>query len=95
MIPTKVHPLVKGAPCADKPREDTPVHPWRYMIGDHVYVRDLKGEREFDEIYYVEGGELFMGCPHYVLSNKYGEYYRVPQIHLMRKLPHKFLSHIS
>ncbi len=56
--------------------EERLTHPWRFRLGNSVYVRG----RGFDETFKVVGGELWLGFPHYTLLDPAGRTWRVAQI---------------
>lgn len=51
-------------------------YPWRFHLGDLVYVRG----RAMDATYRVIGGELWLGCPHLNVLDLNGQAWRVAQI---------------
>lgn len=55
---------------------DRLTRPWRFRLGDVVYVRGRSQDRTFKII----GGELWMGCPHLTVLDLDGKAWRVAQI---------------
>lgn len=66
---------------APAPDEQGRVYPWRFRIGDLVYIKG----HPLDETYTVTGGELWLGFPHLKLYHRDGSMWRVPQIHCSSK----------
>ncbi len=60
---------------------DKPTYPWKYHIGQHIYVRGWP----LTERVQVVGGELWLGCPHYLALDGDGKTWRLPQLHVSSK----------
>ena len=69
---------------APQPTTTERVYPWRFLLGETVYVVPYENGRRGrgdGELMSVDGGELWMGCPHLLLRDAYGATWRVPQLH--------------
>jgi hypothetical protein len=60
---------------------DRLIPPWRFRLGDVVYVRG----RSQDSTFKIIGGELWMGCPHLTVLDLDGKAWRVAQIECSSK----------
>lgn len=56
--------------------KDRLTHPWRFRIGDIVYVR----RRKVDDTFKVIAGELWLGWPHLIVVDIINRTWRVAQI---------------
>ena len=56
---------------------DTRPYPWRFSLGDEVYVLGHTNAVTFK----VVGGELWMGFPHLHAVGPDGKTWRLPQLH--------------
>lgn len=80
VISRQSHPLVRSGPKAPHP-SDTKQYPWRFRVGDDVYVWKQRDEFSLR----VVGGELYYGCPHLFLQDHEDQLWRVPQIQVTSK----------
>ena len=56
--------------------------PWRFRVGDHVWVRGHHPDERFE----ILGGELWRTFPHYLVRDlTTGEEWLMPQLQLSRK----------
>lgn len=60
---------------------DKPTYPWKYHIGQNIYVRGWP----LTESVQIIGGELWLGCPHYLALDGDGRTWRLPQLHVSSK----------
>lgn len=67
--------------CAPAPG-DRPTHPWRFCLGDELYLYSHLVE---GATFKVVDGELNRDFPHYHLLAPDGSTWRVPQLHLLTK----------
>lgn len=67
--------------CAPTPSE-RPQHPWRFSLGDDLYLFSHLVE---GHTFKVVNGELHKDFPHYHLLAPDGEIWIIPQLHLMTK----------
>lgn len=72
-------PRVKKLTAA--PSETERPYPWQFKVGEVVYVKNM----DYEETFQVMAGELWMGFPHYVLLDRSGKTWRIPQIHCSSK----------
>lgn len=56
-------------------------HPWRFTLGQHVYLAG----RSPISTYEVIGGELHKGFPHLYVADALGHTYLVPQLYASGK----------
>lgn len=88
MTAIKKHPLVESKAKAPSPSETQLVYPWRFKVGEYVYViGEISTLYGFDSTYMITGGELYYGCPHLYVIDKETRIWRIPQIHALRKVP--------
>lgn len=73
-------PLPNGQKLAPSPIHK-PTYPWRFCLGDYVYVLD----RASSSTYEVIGGELWCNFPHLHVRDTSGDVWRVPQLHCSSK----------
>lgn len=71
-------PNVKLAPT---PSETQRPFPWRFRLGDPVYI---VGQFP-DSTFIVTGGELWLGFPHLNVLDCEGKVWRIPQLHCSSK----------
>ena len=57
------------------------VYPWRFCLGDYVYIRGWPSE----STYQVIGGELWCNFPHLHVSDGNNGMWRIPQLHCSSK----------
>jgi len=69
-------PTLRAATPGDKA-----TYPWRYHIGQRLYVRGWP----LSDTVQVVGGELWIGCPHYLALDMDGKTWRLPQLHVSSK----------
>lgn len=84
LVKRSVTHLIQGGRKARKPAEGERVYPWRFRMGQDVYVLSMKdGIRQpgTGELATVVGGELVNGCPHLHIYDAWGAVMRVPQLH--------------
>ncbi len=60
---------------------DKAAYPWKYRIGQRLYVRGWP----LSDTVQVLGGELWVGCPHYLALDGDGKTWRLPQLHVSSK----------
>jgi hypothetical protein len=70
-----------NARLAPSPAESQRSFPWRFRIGDPVYVNGQFPDASF----IVTGGELWVGFPHLYVLDSDGKAWRVPQLHCSSK----------
>lgn len=83
LVKRSVSHLMQGGRKARKPAESERVYPWRFRMGQDVYVLSMKdGIRQpgSGELMTVVGGELHNGCPHLHVYDAWGAVWRVPQL---------------
>lgn len=71
----------QGQRLATKPQEELAKYPWRFRLGDTVYLRG----RSNTETYEVIGGELWLNFPHLHVRDITDNIWRVPQLHCSSK----------
>lgn len=67
---------VPDLPVAPHPGP-SPIHPWRFRLGEWVHVRGFGGLTVR-----IEDGFFYRGMPHYRVRSTLGDIWKIPQLHI-------------